>query len=129
MRPWQHVLDVSNGYALLAKKIYFEPEIYSEPFNFSNRSSTEYSTKFIIEYLNNKLNYHNYVVHSSIKTFKETKTLKLISKKAFENLGWKSELSIEESLDLTAQYYKDSSGISPKDVAVSQIREYLKRLL
>jgi len=127
VRPWQHVLDVSYGYALLGKKLYLEPEMFSQSFNFANGSSIEYDTSFIIEYLNKDLNYNNYIVHSPYEKLKETTTLKLLSDKAFKFLGWKNELSIEESLDLTLQFYRDSSLDSSRKVVVSQIREYLGR--
>jgi len=127
VRPWQHVLDVSYGYALLGKKLYLEPEKFSESYNFANGSNIEHDTRFIIEYLNKQLNYQNYVVHSPYEKLKETRTLKLLSDKALNTLGWKSELSIDDSLDLTLEYYKNSSINSPREVIVTQIRGYIGR--
>jgi CDP-glucose 4,6-dehydratase len=125
VRPWQHVLDVSYGYALLGKKLYHESEMFSESFNFASDSNIEYDTRFIIQYLNSKLNFHNYIVQSFNESLRETATLKLLSYKAFNTLGWRNQLSIEDSLDLTIQYYKDSSPDSSRKLVIFQIREYL----
>jgi CDP-glucose 4,6-dehydratase len=128
VRPWQHVLDVSYGYALLAKKLYLEPVKFSESYNFANSSSVEYNTRFIIEYLNKKTNVLNYEVRSSYENLKETKTLRLLSEKALNTLGWKNQLPIEDSLDLTFQLYNESSLDSHRIILISQIREYLGRI-
>ncbi|MEM6812440.1 MAG: CDP-glucose 4,6-dehydratase [Pseudomonadota bacterium] len=39
IRPWQHVFDVLNGYMILGKKCYSEPEKYSVAYNFSPPSA------------------------------------------------------------------------------------------
>jgi CDP-glucose 4,6-dehydratase len=128
VRPWQHVLDVTYGYILLAKKIYLEPDIHSQAYNFSNSSKIDYNTKFIIDYLIDKLKFKDYILHSKYEKYKETKILKLLSERAYITLGWKNELSFYESLDLTLEYYTNPDVNSLREVVVSQIREYLERL-
>jgi CDP-glucose 4,6-dehydratase len=128
IRPWQHVLDVSFGYILLAKMLYTEPRNFSSSFNFSNNTSNDITTSFIVQYLKTKLPKVNVVDESSKIEFKETIALRLLSTKAYNHLGWKTLLSIEESLDYTINYYLDSVNKSPRQLLISQIRKYLEGL-
>ena len=36
-RPWQHVLEPLYGYLLLALKLYKNPDVYSEAWNFGSK--------------------------------------------------------------------------------------------
>jgi hypothetical protein len=69
------------------------------------------------------------VDESSKIEFKETIALRLLSTKAYNHLGWKTLLSIEESLDYTINYYLDSVNKSPRQLLISQIRKYLEGLI
>jgi CDP-glucose 4,6-dehydratase len=128
IRPWQHVLDVTNGYAILAKRLYLEPRTYSLSYNFSSINNNEFTTKFIIEYLNRKILLDDYKVITSGKIFKETITLKLNSIKALTFLEWKTNLSLEQSLDYTLEYYIDSNNKSAREIVYTQINKFLKKI-
>jgi CDP-glucose 4,6-dehydratase len=125
IRPWQHVLDVINGYVILAKKVYSEPRIFSLAYNFSSIDEIDITTEFIVEYLSKKI-FLDYKQDSYNSSYKETKTLKLNSKRALNSLGWMTKLTIEQSLDFTLDYYMESLNKSGREIVYAQINKFLK---
>ena len=125
IRPWQHILDVINGYAILAKKIHSEPSLFSLAYNFSSIDKTGYTTEFIIEYLSRKISVDYNKLNSDYISYKETNTLKLNSKRALDSLGWMNKLSIEQSLDITLEYYIESLDKSGREIVYAQIKKFL----
>ena len=98
-RPWQHVLDVINGYILLieSKK--------SGSWNFGPMSKSSHSVNNILNILkknNNKLKW-------SVKKTKyknESINLNLNSKKSLHLLKWVSKWELEKSLKNTQEWYE-----------------------
>ena len=126
IRPWQHVLDVINGYAILAKKIYLEPRYFSLAYNFSSIDNIDSTTEFIVKYLSKKVSVIYHKSDSNCNSYKETKTLKLNSERALNSLGWMTKLSIEQSLDFTLEYYIKSLNKSGREIVYAQINKFLK---
>jgi CDP-glucose 4,6-dehydratase len=126
IRPWQHVLDVINGYAILAKKLYLEPRYFSLAYNFSSIDNIDSTTEFIVKYLSKKVSVDCHKSDSNCNSYKETKTLKLNSKRALNSLGWMTKLSIEQSLDFTLEYYIKSLNKSGREIVYTQINKFLK---
>jgi CDP-glucose 4,6-dehydratase len=126
IRPWQHVLDVINGYVILAKKIYQEPRFFSFAYNFSSIDNIDSTTEFIVKYLSKKVSVDCHKSDSNCNSYKETKTLKLNSERALNSLGWMTKLSIEQSLDFTLEYYIKSLNKSGREIVYAQINKFLK---
>jgi hypothetical protein len=99
--------------------------LHSTSYNFSNQNDDNFSTEMIIGYMNQKLSLP-YITGSSLDNlFKDTSILKLASNKAIIFLGWKSKLSLIQSLDLTLEYYIDSITSSAREIVLKQIRDYI----
>lgn len=101
IRPWTNILDILNGYLILAERLYRYPKKYSSPWNFS----TDYVKK-VIDLVNELRKY--YPVDYKIKKIKmhEEKILLLDSTKSRKELGWKPLFRFEESVEDTALWYK-----------------------
>lgn len=126
IRPWQHVLDVSYGYILLALKLYMHPEEYSSSFNFGPSHIQVQSVEDLI----NKILVSQSIPQVKVnvaksKLFHETNVLKLNSEKANALLNWKNKLSIEESIDLTVKFYMNYFNGNIKEIILFQIHNYL----
>jgi CDP-glucose 4,6-dehydratase len=50
-RPWQHVLEPLSGYLKLAEKLWCEPKVYSEAWNFGPRDEDAKSVGWIVKQL------------------------------------------------------------------------------
>jgi CDP-glucose 4,6-dehydratase len=49
IRPWQHVMEPLCGYLSLAQKMYYEPEKYSQPWNFGPDESDAVTVSELLE--------------------------------------------------------------------------------
>jgi CDP-glucose 4,6-dehydratase len=107
VRPWQHVMESVNGYLTLAEFIYSNPQNSGQSFNFGPYPQFNFKVVEVIEML-----HRHYTGTASSdfieakESFTETHILKLNIDKALELLPWKPILNIEETIALTADWYK-----------------------
>ena len=126
-RPWQHVLEPLSGYLWLGANLLQKNEkVAGESFNFGpsddvNRTVEELITEFVKIWGDNKGYTSN--VNSEKK---ESTLLKLNCDKALYCLKWHTILSFEETVKMTAEWYKTFYGGKKDmyDFTVNQIWEY-----
>ena len=127
-RPWQHVLEAVGAYLYLGYLLNVNSKIDGEAFNFGPSYKKNYSTK---EVLNNLVKYWPLKAKIKIlkkKQFVESNLLKLNCTKA-KKIGWKSILSLQETLFLTSTWYKtfyfEKKNID--DFSKGQIEKYFEK--
>ena len=105
-RPWQHVLEPLSGYIILSYHLQKNKEINGYSFNFGPKFNEIATVRKILQlsekfWSNAKFNIYkeNY--------FKEDHLLRLNSIKAQKTLKWKKILSIEKTVELTMNWYKN----------------------
>ncbi len=103
-RPWQHVLDVLNGYITLAAKLKKNKKLHGEEFNFGPKNRN-YKVKNILNTIKKFWPSISWKV-SSNKNFFENTLLSLNSNKAKIILNWSIKLTFIESIKLTIEWYK-----------------------
>ena len=107
IRPWQHVLDVLNGYLILASRLRNDKKLHGNSFNFGPKKN--FSEATVLDILNMiKKNWPE--IKWKIKkdqNLKETKLLKLVSNKARLQLGWKQVLSLNQTIEFVSKWYKE----------------------
>jgi len=106
VRPWQHVLECISGYLLLGAKIYENPIIYSEGWNFGPDKNL---TMTVEEILLKSLELWGGGTYKIIpeNTLKEASFLSLDTGKAKEKVGWQPVYNTEKSLEKTINWYKN----------------------
>lgn len=127
-RPWQHVLEPLLGYILLAEKLFGnKKKEYSTSWNFGPSRRTHINVLQFAKIFRSKMSSKSKLIVSNKVDNKEKKNLDLDSKKANKALGWKSFLSIDDTLKLTADWYlanyKKKNMFNFTSV---QIKEFLK---
>jgi len=126
-RPWQHVLEPLSGYLLLGQKLYENPKLNGEPFNFGPQETQVYTVGELIAEMQKNWPGKMEVVRNN-ESEKEATLLKLSCDKALNVLGWKATLSFPETIKFTVDWYrKFYSG--EKDVlsmSIGQIDDYVK---
>ena len=128
-RPWQHVLEVINGYLILAIKLKLNKKLHGESFNFGPEMKKNFK---VIEVLKSSKMYWN-TVNWKIKnkrSFYENKLLNLNSNKAKKYLNWKPVLSFADTIKLTIEWYRGYAE-NKKDIyklSLNQIN-YFQKLL
>tara|TARA_A100001015_G_scaffold27927_1_gene31024 strand:- start:961 stop:2037 length:1077 start_codon:yes stop_codon:yes gene_type:complete len=127
-RPWQHVLDVINGYTQLAIKLNRNSKLNGEAFNFG----PDNTNLKVIDVLN-RMKFYWPKINWQIKKkdkFKENKLLHLNSLKAKKYLKWSTVLNFDNSIKFTVDWYKNYLK-NKKNIykySLSQISQYKKIL-
>jgi len=107
-RPWQHVLEPLSGYLLLGKKI-LEKKISNKTFPSWNFGPEKKNCKKVIEIIKMFYDYlnvpDNYFIKKKILRIEESKLLSLNINKAKNELNWLPTLSLNESINLTSDWY------------------------
>lgn len=104
-RPWQHVLEALSGYLCLANFLNKNPDIHGEAFNFGPSNKNNFSVSNLLKKFKSIWKEVGWKKNSK-KIFKESKLLKLNSNKAKKILKWRSVLSFNQIIQLTADWYK-----------------------
>ncbi len=125
VRPWQHVLEPISGYMLLAEKLYENPVKYAEGWNFGPEYDSfsnvwDVAKKVVKEYgvgdiedISNQDNPH------------EATLLFLDITKAKQELGWRPQLNIDETVQLTVDWYKRYKTENVFDICMEHIERFM----
>lgn len=131
-RPWQHVLEPLSGYLLLGAALYSSGALNGEAFNFGPEQKTNESVAKLIGAMSScwsEARWERYKGKNSGK--KESSLLKLSCDKALNLLHWRSALPFDETVALTAEWYKKYyAGRGRADMgryAVGQIESYIEK--
>lgn len=129
IRPWQHVLVLCHGYLALAEGALSEKLQDQSAWNFGPLESDFVSVNKLLSIFK-EVGYTHEVYRNSIEEKPESKILSLDSSLARAKLEWQPELSLNEAVAWTAQWYqKAQKGASMRDYTISQIETYCKRLV
>ena len=105
-RPWQHVLDVLNGYIMLGAKLNKNKKLHGEAFNFGPSNSKNLRVLDILKISKSIWPEINWIIENN-KNFFENNLLQLNSNKAKKILNWKCNLSSKDSIQMTIDWYKN----------------------
>ncbi len=104
-RPWQHVLDVLNGYIVLASQLRLNKKLHGEAFNFGPTISKNLRVVDILKISKKIWPEIRWSIKKEKKFFENT-LLQLNSNKAKKILKWKCLLTSEETVALTIDWYR-----------------------
>lgn len=127
-RPWQHVLEPLSGYMTLAAGLLDNDCPYNgEAFNFGPNSDVNKPVSELINEMNKHWQNARFVYNEAhaLKQ-KEAQLLKLSCDKALAQLNWTPTLTFEETVEMTASWYKEwnNKSMNIKDLTLSQIERY-----
>ncbi len=107
-RPWQHVLEPLSGYLWLgANLLKNNKEIAGESFNFGPPAGVDRTVEELIKDFTKVWGNGNWSISKKENIGKKESTLlKLNCDKALRFLNWHAALSFEETVKMTAQWYK-----------------------
>ena len=126
IRPWEHVLEPLSGYLLLGQKMMEDPIKYCEGWNFGPNLDAIVNVWEVAEKIVKNYGKGNLKDISDPNALHEAKLLLLdITKSRFE-LEWKLILTIDESIELTIDWYKRYLNEDVYQLCVEQINEFSK---
>lgn len=125
-RPWQHVLDVVNGYLILAQMLFKNKKKYSGNWNFGPNNKKNLNVrnlvKLFLQYMEKKNNF--YLLRKN-KKITENKFLNLNSSKAKKLLKWNNKYNVSMSLKLSAEWYINFINNKPyNNIITEQIKKF-----
>jgi len=131
IRPWQHVLELLCGYLWLGACLWDNPEKYSGVWNFGPTNEAHVTVGEVVNRFLLAWGGGAWQDLSEPGAVHEAATLRLCCDKAAAQLGWQNSLSLDETIDMTAAWYKVYGGsqVPQKlyDLCVHQIRDYQDR--
>ena len=124
IRPWEHVLEPLSGYLLLGQKMMEDPIKYCEGWNFGPNLDAIVNVWEVAEKIVKDYGKGNLKDISDPNALHEAKLLLLdITKSRFE-LGWKPTLTIDESIELTVEWYKRYINEDVYKLCIEQINKF-----
>ncbi|WP_213952836.1 CDP-glucose 4,6-dehydratase [Variovorax sp. dw_954] len=125
VRPWQHVLEPLRGYMLLAERLCEQREQVPTAFNFGPDHRSTITVAEVVSILSKKLGMQQDWVPMPGVHPPEAETLSLDSTLARDVLGWTPKLSMQETIDWTAEWFSQwREGVNPRELSLSQVRRY-----
>ncbi|MDD3322933.1 MAG: CDP-glucose 4,6-dehydratase [Paludibacter sp.] len=146
IRPWQHVLEPLSGYMLLAQKMWNEPTKYCEAWNFGPRTESiatvwDVAEKVVENYFQepraknqeprlSETNHLSPITNrylndlSNPNDLHEAKLLMLDISKAKFKLDWEPRLNIDQTVELTVDWYKRYKTESVYNLCLEHIQSY-----
>lgn len=127
-RPWQHVLEPLYGYIILAQKTFGNKnKKYNSSWNFGPARKTNIKVIDFVKILKLKMKSKSKLILNKKIDKREKQNLDLDSRKANKELGWKSFLTINDTLKFTAEWYiANSKKKNMYDFTCNQIEQFLK---
>ena len=129
VRPWQHVLESISGLFCLSKKMWDDPSLYAQPWNFGplinneNVTVSQLASQIISEWGSGNWN------DVSQDEPHEANLLMLDSSKAINKLNWHPVYSIKEAITKTITWYKEyfTNKDNMEKFTQDQILEYVEQ--
>ena len=126
-RPWQHVLEPLSGYLALADALAQRPELHGQPFNFGPQAQQNHSVLALVQQMAmhwDKVRWED--VSGTEAAPYESGLLKLNCDKALHYLQWHAVMGFEDTVQMTAEWYRAyyQKSVQIEDVSEEQIIAY-----
>ncbi|MGL5056168.1 MAG: CDP-glucose 4,6-dehydratase [Fusobacteriaceae bacterium] len=124
VRPWEHVLEPLSGYLLLGQKMIQNPGQYCEGYNFGPTLDAIVPVWDVATMVTKFYGGGELKDSSNADAPHEAKLLLLDITKARFELDWKPTLTIENSIELTTEWYKRYKVENVYDLCLEQIEKF-----
>ena len=130
-RPWQHVLEPLGGYLTLGTALSVNTSLHGEAFNFGPLAQQNHRVLDLVKQMSKSWPSVSWAeCEPQLNSFYESGLLKLNCDKALHFLKWHAVLDFEETVALTADWYKTfyDSPDSILELTNRQITDYAEKL-
>lgn len=125
VRPWQHVLEPSSGYLMLAERLWREGAKYAEAWNFGPDDFDAKPVQWIVERVAKAWGRDGAWRLDAGEHPHETTHLRLDCSKAKERLGWRPRWTLDRALNAVSEWYRAyQAGKEIPEVMLEQIAQY-----
>lgn len=128
-RPWQHVLEPLSGYLILAQKLYEQPDVYAEGWNFGPRDDDVKPVDWILNKIVAKWSGASWVMDNQTNPH-EAGYLKLDISKVKTKLGWQPVWNLEQTLERIVNWHKAwMDGNDMLSICQNEINDYMRDMI
>lgn len=126
VRPWQHVLELCEGYLKLSAELFAGGNEYAEAWNFGPSNLTQATVAELTGTILQIWGLPNHPVQVQASPLHEAQILRLDIAKALSRLPWRPRFDVREALAWTARWYREYYADPAKADAVTgeQIRSF-----
>lgn len=125
IRPWQHVLEPSSGYLMLAERLWHDGAKFAEAWNFGPDDSDTKPVQWIVERIADAWGRPGAWAPDKGAHPHEATILALDCSKAKEKLGWRHRWPLDRALGAVSEWYRAyQSGEEVAPMMLRQITEY-----
>jgi CDP-glucose 4,6-dehydratase len=128
VRPWQHVLELLSGYLWLGARLWEDPEGFSDAWNFGPGGAENWPVQEVVDRFIKAWGSGSWEDLSDPRAVHEAAALRLCCDKTTARLCWRNALSMEQAIDMTAEWYKmfyiNHGNSNTYNICVEQIRNY-----
>lgn len=124
VRPWEHVLEPLSGYLLVGQKMIENPGQYCEGYNFGPTLDAIVPVWDVATMVTKFYGSGGLKDSSNPNALHEAKLLLLDITKARFELDWKPTLTIENSIELTTEWYKRYKNEDVYNLCLEQIKKF-----
>lgn len=130
IRPWQHVLEPLSGYLRAIEYMWNKKPAHPECWNFGPDPSCEVSVKDVANQMCRLWGFEAGIqLIPDAHNLHEAHYLRLDSAKAHQELGWRSRLSLQQTLALTVEWFRaHAEGKDMQKITLAQIDAYQKTM-
>lgn len=122
IRPWQHVLDPLRGYLMLAQRLWNSNGVFTTAWNFGPPASHEKPVSWVANEAASHWGAGARWEHDSRQHPKETPTLRLESRRAYDLLGWRTRLALPDAIEWTTAWHRAfAAGNRARDLVEADI--------
>ena len=125
-RPWQHVLEPLSGYLLLGERLLKGDVSAAQGWNFGPKDDGVVDVEQASELLRREWSAVNIKIDPPKDQPHEAGMLRLDCSKAEKFLGWHGVLSLQETFEMTAAWYREFY-ISKSVITAKQIDGYINK--
>lgn len=122
VRPWQHVLELCEGYLMLGAGLLTAGDRFAQAWNFGPWPGDEAAVGELATALMAAMGRPDHPVSCTPSPLHETQTLRLDISRTVSELGWRPRLVVREALAWTAEWYR-SVGRDPHQARECTLRQ------
>jgi len=126
VRPWQHVLEPTHAYLLLAKKLAEEPGSFHTEYNFGPELSDCLPVVEMVKYALEIWKKGSYQILPQKNGPHEAGLLKLDISLAKKDLNWRPIYNAFEALETTINWYKSFTGGNACELIKENIESFME---
>ncbi len=130
VRPWQHVLELCEGYLELGARLFAGEDDIADAWNIGPAAESTLTVGELVELALSLWSVPDHPVEVEGAPLHEAQFLRLDTSKSLARLNWKPRLSVQETLAWTVEWYRNyyADPVRAQTMTFAQIGSFQKRM-